>query len=108
VSGRLKVLVQVDLEGACTRIGVKGPVDCRNVTALCALARRANSLTPGCEIVLDLSAARPQPEVLEQLRDCAASRRLPETADPAQDECRLRIIAPPLTADRPHRMALAA
>lgn len=108
MSGRLKVLVQVDLEGACTRISVKGPVHCRNVTALCVLARRANSLAPGCEIVLDLSAASTQPEVLKQLSDCAASRRLPETADPAQAECRLRIIAPPLTEDLSPRVALAA
>lgn len=105
---KLSVLVRVDLEGALTCIKVKGRVNPRNVQALYVLARRANTLSPGHQIVIDLSAAQAEPDTLALLNGCADSERLPAKADPAQAQCRLRIIAPAGTRCTSNSVELAA
>jgi hypothetical protein len=108
MNGKLSVVVRVDLEGATTRIGVKGRVNSRNVQALPALARRAGSLVPGTEVIIDLSRADAAPEALALLNDCAESGHLPEIIDPAQAEYRLQVIAPALTQTTSGNVGLAA
>jgi hypothetical protein len=88
---KLKALVQLDVEGSTARIKIKGAVDARNVKAVYILAKRANSIAPGADIVLDLQRATVQSKVMEKLRKCARERRLPLHVDPKQSECRLRI-----------------
>jgi hypothetical protein len=108
VNEKLSVLVRVDLEGAWTRIKVKGRVNPRNVQVLYVLARRANALSPGHEIAIDLSAAPTEPDTLAPLSGCAVSERLPSKVDPAQAQCRLRIIAPAGTRSTSNSIELAA
>jgi hypothetical protein len=92
MNGKLDVKVGVDLEGASASIVVRGRVDARNVQALYSLAHRANSLTPGFDVTIDLTAARTQPEVLDELQACAEAQSLPGTADHRRTDCKLRIL----------------
>ncbi|MFD1210685.1 hypothetical protein ACFQ36_01340 [Arthrobacter sp. GCM10027362] len=108
MNGKLKVLVRVDLEGSSACIGVKGAVNTRNVQALYSLAKRASSLAPGLDVAIDLSAATAEPKVLDELRTCADSHHLPESVDPMQTECRLRVITQDPVADSAPSVALAA
>lgn len=93
MNGKLKVLVQLDLEAAAAHIKVRGVVTARNVLALCALAKRTNAVAPGMEIALDLTAASPRRDALGQLHEWAAAGRLPDVVDPAQADCRLHVLA---------------
>jgi hypothetical protein len=68
-------------------------VDEHNVQALYSLAHRANSLTPGFEITIDLTAAGTQPEVLGELLAYAEAQSLPASADSRGTGCKLRILA---------------
>ena len=101
MNGKLDVKVGVDLEGASASIAVQGRVDARNVQALYSLAQRANSLAPGFDITVDLTAASTQPEVLDELQACADSQSLPGSVDGRRTECKLRI----LTNDVAHHIA---
>ncbi|GAA3665835.1 hypothetical protein GCM10023081_00790 [Arthrobacter ginkgonis] len=92
MNGKLDVKVGVDLEGASAKIVVRGSVDARNVQALYSLAHRANSLAPGFDITVDLTAASTQPEVLDELQECADAKSLPGPADGRRTECNLRIL----------------
>ncbi|NKX49935.1 hypothetical protein HER39_04960 [Arthrobacter deserti] len=83
----------MDLEGSSARIYVRGGVTSRNLRALYALVRRTNALAPGLDIAIDLAAAAVQPDALDALRAATAAGHLPESADPAQAGCRLRILA---------------
>lgn len=71
MSDKLKALVQLDVEGSTARIEIRGSVDTRNVKALYVLAKRANCLAPGLDIVLDLQRATVHPKAMEQLRGTA-------------------------------------
>ena len=101
MNGKLDVKVGVDLEGASASIVVRGGVDARNVQALYSLAHRANSLTSGFDITIDLTGASTRPEVLDELQACADAQYLPGTADHRRTECKLRI----LTNDVAHHPA---
>lgn len=105
---KLDALVRVDVECEQVRIGVRGSVTTRNVTALYILARRANALALGLEIVLDLKRATVQPEALDELLECSRARQLPLGVDPDQSECRMRITPPATPARNPAGLALAA
>ena len=92
MNGKLDVKVGVDLEGASASIVVQGRVDARNVQALYSLAHRANSLAPGLDITVDLTAASTQPDVLDELQACAEAQCLPGSVDDWRAECKLRIV----------------
>ncbi|MFD1211048.1 hypothetical protein ACFQ36_03195 [Arthrobacter sp. GCM10027362] len=104
----MKALVQLDIDGSQARIEIRGSVDTRNVKALYILARRANSLAPGLDIVLDLKRATVQPEAMEQLLECSEARQLPRRVDPDQFECRLSITPAARLVRTPAGVALAA
>ena len=108
MNGKLKVLMQLDLEGATARISVRGVVTARNVLALYALAKRTNALAPGLDIALDLTSAMARPDALDQLRECAAAGHLPASVDPDQSACRLRVLARDTAAAVPTGELLAA
>jgi hypothetical protein len=105
---KLKALVQLDVEGSQARIAIKGSVDTRNVQAVYVLAKRANSLVSGLDIVLDLKGATVHPEVMGQLRECSRVQQLPRRVDPAQSGCRLRITPAARLVRTPAGLTLAA
>jgi ribosomal protein L25 (general stress protein Ctc) len=88
---KLNALVQLDVEGSGARIEIRGSVDTRNVKAIYILAKRANAMAPGADIVLDLQRATVQQKVMDKLWECAQARQLPLQVDPKQSECRLHI-----------------
>jgi hypothetical protein len=108
VSGRLKALVQMDLECSHARIEIRGSVDARNVQALYVVAKRTNAIMPGLDIVLDLKRATVLPEVMDQFLQYAEARQLPFRIDPAQSECRLSVSASSTPGQTPSSLALAA
>ncbi|EMY32697.1 hypothetical protein D477_018731 [Arthrobacter crystallopoietes BAB-32] len=93
-SDKLKVVVGVDVECNTARIEVKGHVDTRNIQALYSVARRANALTAGPALVLDLARASATPEALEQLSGWAEAGMLPGAAGADGTECDLRVVQP--------------
>jgi hypothetical protein len=95
---KLRVVVGVDLDGNTARIKVRGNVDTSNVCALYGVARRANALTPGLEIVVDLANASATAGALDQLRNCEDSGKLPAAAGPGRIECNLHVLQPSRTA----------
>ncbi|ALV41394.1 hypothetical protein AU252_09730 [Pseudarthrobacter sulfonivorans] len=56
--------------------------------------KRANSLTAGMTLELDMTRARIEPDALEELQACSKSRHLPARVDPLQSDYRLSILAP--------------
>lgn len=54
---KLSVLVQVDLDGKHVRLVVTGCLTEVNHRALCPLLRRARTLVPGVEVLVDVTAA---------------------------------------------------
>lgn len=54
---KLSVLVQVDLDGKHVRLVVTGCLTEVNHRALCPLLRRARTLVPGIEVLVDVTAA---------------------------------------------------
>lgn len=56
--------------------------------------KRANSLTAGMALELDMTRAWIEPDALEELRICSRSHNLPAHIDPLQSEYRLSILAP--------------
>jgi hypothetical protein len=108
MSDKLKALIQLDVEGSNARIEIRGSVDTRNVKAVYVLAKRANSIAPGLDILLDLQRATVQPKVMEQLRQCCEARHLPRPVDPDGSGCRLRITPAARLARTPVGLTLAA
>jgi hypothetical protein len=108
VSDKLKALVELDVEGSQARITIRGSVDTRNVKAVYVLAKRANSIVGGLDIVLDFRGATVQPKAMEQLRECSKARQLPRRVDPDQAECRLRITPAAKLAQTPVGLTLVA
>lgn len=92
MTGKLNVVVGMDVDFALMRIEVRGMVTKVNVRALYALIRRANITLPGIDLIMDLSAAVVEPAALEQLRDCERSHRLPADVDPAQQNMQLKVM----------------
>ncbi|EMY34039.1 hypothetical protein D477_011756 [Arthrobacter crystallopoietes BAB-32] len=94
-SGRkIKVLVRLDTELQSARIQVGGTLTPENLRALYAVARRTNLLSPGMDILVDLSAARVQGTALEDLKSVARQEHLPRQSDPLHLACRLRVLEP--------------
>lgn len=106
---KLSVVVGVDVECNTARIRVKGDVDTRNVRALYSVALRANALSPGLGVVLDLGPASVTADALAGLEHCAAFQVLPEDAGSGETACSLSLIPPArTTAAAVSEVALAA
>jgi hypothetical protein len=90
---RLKVVVHIDanMERAC--IEVRGTLTPANIRALYVVARRARTLLPGKEIILDLSMARAAMDTITALH---APAQLTELSGEGTSEkpCRLSILDP--------------
>jgi hypothetical protein len=107
MNDKLKVLVQVDLKCESARIEVIGLVNAGNVQTLFILAKRASSIIPSLEVVLDLGGSGVTPEALEQLTRGSASCHLPQSAGAKQAGCRL-VIVPPMEVAHPSASSQAA
>jgi hypothetical protein len=90
---RLKVVVRIDanMERAC--IEVRGTLTPANIRALYVVARRARTLLPGKEIVLDLSMARAAMDTITALHDPAQLTQLSGEGT-SEKPCRLSILDP--------------
>ncbi|MDR7082555.1 hypothetical protein J2X01_001844 [Arthrobacter ginsengisoli] len=91
---KLRVLVRVDLECATAQVSAQGHVTSKSVRGLYDVMKRANSLTAGMTLELDMTLARIEPDALEELRTCSRSHHLPARVDPLQSDYRLSILAP--------------
>ncbi|MET3936896.1 hypothetical protein [Arthrobacter sp. OAP107] len=90
---RLKVVVHIDanMERAC--IEVRGTLTPANIRALYVVARRARTLLPGKEIILDLSMARAAMDTITALHDPAQLNQLSGEGT-SEKPCRLSILDP--------------
>ncbi|MDQ1056142.1 hypothetical protein QFZ23_000043 [Arthrobacter globiformis] len=90
---RLKVVVHIDanMERAC--IEVRGTLTPANSRALYVVARRARTLLPGKEIILDLSMARAAMDTITALHDPAQLTQLSGEGT-SEKPCRLSILDP--------------
>jgi hypothetical protein len=90
---RLKVVVHIDanMERAC--IEVRGTLTPANIRALFVVARRARTLLPGKEIILDLSMARAAMDTITALHDPAQLTQLSGEGT-SEKPCRLSILDP--------------
>jgi len=95
---KLRVLVRVDLDCAKARVATQGRVTSKSVHGLYDVMKRANSLTAGMTLELDMTRAWIAPDALEELRTCSRSHHLPAHVDPLQSDYRLSILAPDYTA----------
>ena len=91
---KLRVLVRVDLDCAKTQVAAQGHVTSKSVRGLYDVIKRANSLTAGMALELDMTRARIEPDALEELWTCSRSHHLPAHVDPFQSDYRLSILAP--------------
>lgn len=95
---KLRVLVRVDLDCATAQVAAQGHVTSKSVHGLYAVMKRANSLTAGMALELDMTRARIEPDALEELRACSRSHHLPARIDPLQSDYRLSILTPDTAA----------
>lgn len=95
---KLRVLVRVDLGCARAQVAAQGHVTSKSVRGLYDVMKRANSLTAGMTLELDMTRARIEPDALEELRACSRSHHLPVRVDPLQSDYRLSILAPEAAA----------
>lgn len=95
---KLRVLVRVDLDCAKAQVATQGRVTSKSVHGLYDVMKRANSLTAGMTLELDMTRAWIEPDALEELRTCSRSHHLPAHVDPLQSEYRLSILAPDYAA----------
>jgi hypothetical protein len=93
-TAKLRVLVRVDLDCATAQVSTQGHVTSKSVHGLYDVMKRANSLTAGMTLELDMTQARIEPDALEELRACSRSHHLPARVDPFQSDYRLSILAP--------------
>ena len=98
VTDKLQVLVRVDLDCDKARVAAQGHVTSKSVRGLYDVMKRANSLTAGMTLELDMTRARIEPDALEELRTCSRSHHLPAHVDPLQSDYRLSILAPETAA----------
>jgi hypothetical protein len=108
VIDKLSVMVRVDLDCAQAQVAAEGHVTMENVRGLYAVMKRANSITAGLRIEIDMTGALVEPDALEQLRDCSRSHHLPAHVDPLQSDYRFSILAPEDAQARAAVLALAA
>jgi hypothetical protein len=90
---RLKVVVRIDANMERARIEVRGTLTPANVRALYVVARRARTLLPGKEIILDLSMARAAMDTITALHDPAQLTQLSGEGT-SERPCRLSILDP--------------
>jgi hypothetical protein len=106
VTEKLQVLVRVDMDCAKAQVATRGHVTSKSVHGLYDVMKRANSLTAGMMLELDLTRARIEPDALEELRACSRSHHLPADVDTLRADYRLSIIAAdnagPLGVISPH------
>jgi hypothetical protein len=95
---KLRVLVRVDLDCATAQVAAQGHVTSKSVHGLYDVMKRANSLTAGMNLELDMTRARIEPDALEELRACSKSHHLPARVDPLQADYTLSILAPDTAA----------
>ncbi len=98
MTDKLQVLVRVDLDCAKARVAAQGHVTSTSLRGLYDVIKRANSLTAGMTLELDMTRARIEPDALEELRTCSRSHHLPPDVDPLQSAYRLSILAPDIAA----------
>jgi hypothetical protein len=91
---KLRVLVRVDLDCAKAQVAAQGHVTSTSVRGLYDVMKRANSLTAGMALELDMTRARIEPDALEELWTCSRSHHLPAHVHPFQSDYRLSILAP--------------
>lgn len=101
---KLRVLVRVDLDCARAQVAAQGHVTSKSVRGLYDVMKRANSLTAGMTLELDMTRARIEPDALEELRACSRSHHLPVRVDPLQSDYRLNILAPEAAASWQQRL----
>lgn len=92
MTDKLNVLIRVDLDCAHAQIKAQGRVTTQSVHTLYVIVKRANALTSGLTVEIDMTHASVEPEALEQLRACCLSHHLPVHIDPLQSNCRLSIL----------------
>lgn len=90
------MLVRVVLDCVTAQVAAQGNVTSKSVHGLYAVMKRANSLTAGMALELDMTRARIEPGALEELRACSRTHHLPARDDPLQADYRLSILAPTL------------
>lgn len=90
---KLQVLVRVDLDCAKAQVSAEGHVTSKSVQGLYEVMNRANSLTAGMTLELDMTRARIEPGALEELRICSWSHHRPVHVDPFQSDYKLNILA---------------
>jgi hypothetical protein len=84
----------VDLDCAKAQVAAQGQVTSKSVHGLYDVMKRANSLTAGMALELDMTQARIEPDALEELRTCSRSHHLAGHVDPLQSNYRLSILTP--------------
>ena len=90
---RLKMVVHIDSNMARACIEVRGTLTPANIRALYVVAKRARTLLPGKEIVLDLTMARATTETITALHDPVQITAL--SGEGTSDKpCRLSILDP--------------
>ncbi|MDE8669948.1 hypothetical protein PY310_15305 [Pseudarthrobacter sp. H3Y2-7] len=97
---KLRVLVRVDLDCATAQVAAQGHVTSKSVHGLYDVMKRANSLTAGMTLELDMTRARIEPDALEELRACSKSHHLPACVDPFQSDYKLSILTPETAAPK--------
>jgi hypothetical protein len=95
---KLRVLVRVDLDCAKAQVAAQGHVTSKSVRGLYDVMKRANMLTAGMALELDMTRARIEPDALEELWKCSRSHHLPAHVDPLQSDYTLSILAPETAA----------
>ncbi|MET3952690.1 hypothetical protein [Arthrobacter sp. UYEF36] len=100
MTDKLQVLIRVDLDCAKTLVATQGHVTSKSVRGLYDVMKRANSLTAGMTLELDMTRARAriEPDALEELRTCSRSHHLPAHVHPLQSDYRLSILTPGIAA----------
>lgn len=98
---RLKVLVHIDPNMERARIEVRGTVTAANTRALYIIARRARTLLPGREIVLDLTRARAVEDAITALHDPAQLTELSGEGT-SEHPCRVSVLDPRPAAAQTH------
>lgn len=101
-------MVRVDLDCAQAQVAAEGHVTMENVRGLYAVMKRANSITAGLRIEIDVTGALVEPDALERLRDCSRSHHLPAHVDPLQSDYQFSILAPQGAGVRGEGLVLAA
>jgi hypothetical protein len=64
----------------------QGHVTSKSVHGLYDVMKRANALTSGMTLELDITRARIDPDALEEIRACSKSHHLPARVDPFQSD----------------------